>query len=301
MYKRNFEDLIETVTSLGPKQGIEIVAPEFDRGYPALSPEFERRFKNAREKYDFVPTAWSGYIDPQRITGRYTTREEKIEYLKLQIEAAATLGFPNIRLQVNDVIEDIIPFAEKKGVSVGVEMHAPMTIESMGKTIERIKKMDSPYYGLVPDSGAFCRQPSEVYFKRFVEQGVSKEIADAVLKMWKEEVDLDKMVAEVRAMGGNEIAELMAVESNVYFGHADPKSLIPLMKYIHHFHGKFFNVNDAGEESAVRVPELVSVLSDGGFEGYISCEYEGHHWYTDVDTLDQIKRYQALVCGCLTK
>ena len=49
-YKRTFEDLIEKVTSLGPDQGIEVVAPQMDRGYPSLSPEFEHRFKNAPSK-----------------------------------------------------------------------------------------------------------------------------------------------------------------------------------------------------------------------------------------------------------
>ena len=89
--------------------------------------------------------------------------------------------------------------------------------------------------------------------------------------------------------------ELMCYESCEYFAHGDPKDLLPWMKYMQHVHGKFFYVDENGEESAVRVPEIVSVLKEGGFSDYISAEYEGHHWFSAEPAQEQLKRYMALV------
>jgi hypothetical protein len=67
------------------------------------------------------------------------------------------------------------------------------------------------------------------------------------------------------------------------------------MPYIVHVHGKFFGIDETGTESAVRFPEVVSNLKAGGFSGYMSCEYEGHHWLHDGDALSQIRSVQKLI------
>lgn len=301
-YKKTFEEIVAQVCTLGPNQGIEVVGPQMDRAYPRVSPEFEARFKNAREKYGFIPVCYGGYPDPQRYQKRYASQWEDIEYLKGQIDAAATLECSNIRLGFDlDLADYIIPYAEKRKVCVGCEIHAPFSIEMAGALVDKIKKVNSPYFGIVPDCGAFCHTPSDVYIQRFAEQGVKKEVSDMIVKMWHEKKNTEEIVEATKEITNDPISELMAIEANNYFGHSDPKVMVPIMKYIHHLHGKFFNVNDSGEEVAVRVPEVVDALCTGGFEGYISCEFEGHHWFSDKDAFEQIKRYQTLVNKCCEK
>lgn len=301
-YRKTFEDIVEQVCTLGPNQGIEVIGPQMDRAYPRISTEFETRFKNAREKYGFIPVCYGGYPDPQRYYKRYSSPWEDIEYLKSQIDAAAALGCANIRLGFDlDLVPYLIPYAEKKKVCVGFEIHAPLSIETQEPLIEKLKEVDSPYFGIIPDCGAFCRTPSDVYIQRFANQGVKKEVSDMIINLWYEGKNTDQIVAAIKEVTNDPISELMAIEANNYFGHSDPKVMVPIMKYIHHLHGKFFHVNDEGEEIAVRVPEVVDALCTSGYNGYISCEYEGHHWFSDKDAFEQIKRYQALVNKCCEK
>jgi hypothetical protein len=146
----------------------------------------------------------------------------------------------------------------------------------------------------VPDCGAFCRAPADIYLERFTNQGVPKEILDRIVEMWKANASEPEMQEEVKKLNGNELAVLAATESQMYFGHSDPSAMKRIMSRIVHVHGKFFNM-DGGDESAVRLPEIVTTLQEGGYDGWMACEYEGHHWFSSKDSLDQLKQHQAAV------
>ena len=165
----------------------------------------------------------------------------------------------------------------------------------MGALIERVVKIDSPYLGFIPDFGPFCYAPADIYVNRFLELGVRPEIANRIIEMWHERTPEKIVFDEISKMGGDELAQMMGVESQVYFGHSSPESLMQIMPQIIHVHGKFFHVDDSGDEQAVRYPELITVLKKGGYSGYISCEYEGHHWNQNDDTFSQIKAIQSLI------
>lgn len=295
-YQYTLEDCMEAVGSLGPRQGVEIVGPQMIRGYPDLPVEFERRFKNAVARYDLVPTAYGGYGDGQRISDRWPTREEELDYLRRQMRAAHRLGFPVIRLQPTEVVfTDLLADAEKYDVKIGIEIHAPMSIEQLGPILERVETIDSPFLGFVPDCGTFCHSCAQVCIQRFLELGVRPDIVDLIVKRWTEQAPSDEVAKEVTAMGGNDYARLMVVECAVYFGHSDPSSLLTIMPRIVHVHGKFFGVDESGVDSAVRFPEIVVALREGDYSGYISCEYEGHHWYRDRPAIDQLRALQASI------
>jgi sugar phosphate isomerase/epimerase len=294
------EECMELVGSLGPGQGVELVGPQMIRGFPELPEEFEKRFKRAVEKYDLRPTTYGAYADPQRITGRLLNRKEQIEYLKVQMRAAKKLGFSIVRVSaVEPVFSELVEYAQKLGLKLGIEIHAPMMIETMQDIIERVKKVNSPHLGFVPDCGTFCHSCFQVYIERFRQQGVPPKISDRILQLWKENAPDEAVHAEVDRLGGDKLAHLMATESQVYFGHSDPKSMLRIMPYIIHVHGKFHGIDEAGRDTAVRFPEVVSVLKRGGYTGYISCEYEGHHWAKEREAFAQIKAVQNLIRRCL--
>lgn len=39
---------------------------------------------------------------------------------------------------------------------------------------------------------------------------------------------------------------------------------------------------------------ILTTLRDGGYEGYIASEYEGHHFDADIDSVIQLQRYVAM-------
>lgn len=295
LYKYSMEDCMELVSTLGPGQGIELVGPMQIREYPDVSPEFVSRFKRALDKYGLISTAFGAYTDASRITGHKATIAEKVEYMKRQLLSAKELGFPVVRVGPFEETFALLPYAEKLGIRLGMEVHAPFSIESLQDIVQRVEKISSEYLGWIPDCGAFCKAPSHVFVERFTSQGVDPKIVDHIVRRWADQVPVETLCAEVRALGGDEHADMMAFESSIYFGHSQPEVLRQIMPYIVHLHGKFFGIDDAGEESAVRLSEVITVLREGGYSNYISCEYEGHHWYPERDSFDQIKKAQALI------
>jgi sugar phosphate isomerase/epimerase len=295
-YKYSFDDCMAAVASLGEGQGVEVVGPQMNRGFPGLAPEFEARFKSLVERYNLRPSAYGAYADDDRFTGRWPTHDERIEYLAAQIRTAARLGFPVIRVgPTAPVLIDLIPMAEKYNVKMGIEIHAPMTIENIEPIIERVVGANSPYLGFTPDAGVFCHSPAQVYIDRFLAQGVPQAIVDHIVEAWHNKVPISQLREEVEEQGGGHLGELMVTESEIYFGHGEPKSLEPLLPYIVHVHGKFYGIDSTGTDSAVRFPEIISVLVDGGYDGFISCEYEGHHWNRAVPAIDQLRTVQAFI------
>ncbi|MDW8337759.1 MAG: sugar phosphate isomerase/epimerase, partial [Thermoleophilia bacterium] len=65
-------------------------------------------------------------------------------------------------------------------------------------------------------------------------------------------------------------------------------------------HGKFFDIRD-GREPVVPLEELIDVLVAGGYDGYISSEYEGWHWDTASDAFEMVARQQAVCRAALDR
>jgi hypothetical protein len=105
----------------------------------------------------------------------------------------------------------------------------------------------------------------------------------------------DILSLRVQELGGDELAQLLVTESIVYFGHSDPRSMLQITPRMIHVHGKLFDINADGTDSAVRFPEVVEVLQEGDYDGSISCDYESHHWYRARDTGAQIKPLQQFI------
>jgi hypothetical protein len=309
-YKYSFHDCMEKAGSLGPGTGVELVGPQMIDSWPEVSEEFEKTFKSLVERYQLRPTAYSGYADWRRKAGRVLTPEENAEYLRLQVRSAKQLGFPILRIQVTPSIitgasrSNIVAYAEKMGIRIGHEIHAPQSFRQpeLRRLIDVAHKLNSPYFGFVPDCGIFASSCAKPYLDKFTQMDVPAPIRNRILELWRQQTPPEKVVAEVKAMGGDDMALLMVTESIVYFGHEDPKSLNEIMPLLIHVHGKFFGIDTAtGEEPSVRYPEIVSVLKAGGFSGCMASEYEGHHWVPDGDALWQVKAHHAMVRRLLAK
>jgi hypothetical protein len=66
------------------------------------------------------------------------------------------------------------------------------------------------------------------------------------------------------------------------------------MPWVRHVHGKFFGIDEHGEEPSVPVRGLVRQLVENGYSGAISSEYEGWHWNNWQDPFDIIRGEQAV-------
>jgi hypothetical protein len=80
--------------------------------------------------------------------------------------------------------------------------------------------------------------------------------------------------------------------------YSNPRRLLDYMGHIKHFHGKFYEMLDDNTEYSIPYEEIVPVLQEGGYSGYIDSEYEGNRWIDDafeVDSVEQVRRHQLLM------
>ena len=295
-YVWSFEDLMVNATQLGG--GVEIVGPVHHRGFPHVPPEFVATFRSSVKRNGLTPTCYGSYADPFMLWDRELTDDELVEYTIPQIEGAARCGFPIVRLQhfAADIVERVLPIAERHGVKLGYELHAPLELESARTQalVEQIRRLQTDHLGLIPDASIFAREVSPHHTAQGLEAGLSETDRDAVIALWAGGQPRDAGIDYVQRLNAGPDAEGWAARTWGGYGRSDPANLREIADLIMHVHAKFYALAD-GEEPTLRYRELVHALIDCGYTGWISSEYEGppsDSFAMVVGQQEMIRRYE---------
>ncbi len=288
----SFEDLMQMAGLLGG--GVEIVGPSHHRGFPYVTDEFECQFKGAVERYHLTPTCYGTYADPYMLQHRNLTPDELVEYTIPQLQGAHKLGFTLVRLQyfVYPVIERLLPYAEKYNLKMGYEMHVPLTFESprTQELLRQVEHISSEHLGMIPDCGIFARSVPQFAKDNAVRRGIPENLVNHAVELWKAKVPLKEALDELTSRG-LEKSNLTVLERFWgSFGQSNPESLLDIMPYIIHIHGKFFSMVD-GDEPDIRFEEVVQALLKGGYTGWLSSEFEGNA----SDSFEVLKAHQEML------
>jgi len=297
-------ELIEEVGRRGLGPGLEIVGFQSIRGFPLVSQEFERRFKDVTEQYGLQPSCLGANVDLGRRIGELMDEDEIVEYMEPQLRAAATLGFPVVRMQFGatpTVIERLVPTAEQLGVCMGMEIHSPHTVDHpvMMALRELYDRLDSPAVGFVPDFGASVERQPPLLFEAIERAGVPEEATSTMVELWKAPGDPFQrrlaLVDRLADLGVSSDHATLLGKGFGLFGRQDPSAWAEIGQWIVHVHGKFFEIDENGDEPAVPYPELIAVLSKIGYDGFISSEWEGWHWIEGRDGFVLLEQHHALL------
>lgn len=297
-YKWSFEDLMQKASLLGG--GVEIVGPSHHRGFPEVTPEFERIFKSALERYNLTPTCYGSYADPFMLPDRNLTPDEIFEYTVPQLKGAAKLGFPVVRLQyfASVAAERLIPYAEKLNLKMGYELHAPLNIEApiTQELLEQIDRLGSDRLGLIPDCGIFARSISEFHLGNARKGGLTEAMLQKALELWAQKVDEEKAVEIMQSHGADK--KTLGLIGMLWgaFGFSEPSALGDIMPHVFHMHGKFYTIVD-GDEPNLRYEEVVKALIDNNYTGWMSSEFEGGN----ADSFEIVQAHQAMVKRYIAK
>ncbi|HEY0188498.1 MAG TPA: TIM barrel protein [Cellulomonas sp.] len=287
-----FEDLMRAAALCGG--GVEIVGPAHHRGFPYVTDDFEATFKASVERNGLTPTSYGSYADPFMLPDRDLRPDEIVEYTIPQLQGARRLGFPIVRLQhfTAEVIDRLLPWADRLDLRLGWELHVPMTLESPRTQylLSLVQKYDTPRLGLIPDAGIFARSISARHLAEGRARGIAPELVDTAVRAWHEGLDLDAALHAVGDPSGAAPVRTWVGEVWDTFGHSDPADLHEILPYVPHVHGKFFHLVD-GDEPDLRYAELVRALVDGGYDGWVSSEYEGDA----PDSLAIVQEHQAMI------
>ena len=308
----DLEQLIRKVAADGNGPGLEVIGFSSFRGFPHIDDAYAGWFRDLVAEVGLVPTslAINGDIGLRR--DRLLTQDELIEYMARQIEAAARLGFSIARVQISltpDSMEALLPVAEKHGITLALEVHAHQhgEHELVLALRDRYEKIGSPLLGFTADWGATVRGFAPSLLEAYRRRGATPELLEAVTDLWNQTYRdgpplTDKAHGErfgafiglAHRFGRPDLGIDFAINGTGLFGPASIETWREIAPWIRHCHGKFFGIDENGEEPSVPVRDLIALLIDIGYRGAVSSEYEGWHWNYWQDPFDIIAAEQAV-------
>ena len=144
--------------------GVELLAEQMIRRFPLPIEDeaFREQWFGWLKKYNLKPTCYDAFLENHIYDNRTLTLKEQVKMMERDLRLASLLGFPVIRTLVStpmNVIEESLEYAEKVGVKIGLEVHAPFSLNSgwADGYLEMIHRTGTKYFGFIPDMGIFCK------------------------------------------------------------------------------------------------------------------------------------------------
>lgn len=305
--------------------GVELLAEQMIKRFPLPieTEEFRAQWFGWLDKYNLVPSCYDAFLENRIYDNRTLSLGEQIDMMKRDIHLAHLLGFKVLRTLVStpmDVIKGSLDYAEAEDVKIGLEVHAPFSLNSgwADGYIDMIRQTGTKYFGFIPDMGIFCKCIPDVVRDKARRHGAKEECIKIVDDAYASRVEkgfvkikydlnlgkanmeyrmangMQEMMDAVKAAGGGP-ADLEYAGSSFTYSWSEPKDIIDNIDIIFHTHAKFYNVHEDYTETAVAIPEVVEAFKKAGYTGFLSSEYEGgeHLRYDmEVDSIEQVRRHQ---------
>jgi sugar phosphate isomerase/epimerase len=298
---RDFASLVNEVAErdLGP--GLEMVAFQSLRGWPRLSDAAVREVRGVIESSGLTPSCLAINNDLGLYPGRLLTDDESYEYVAVQVRGAAALGCPVTRVGVETgpaILERLLPLAEELGVKIGVEIHAPLTIEAppVAALKELFTRLDTEMLGFIPDMSSSMRAVPDAVDDAHRAAGISPELTALTKQLWAEPgptmakfPELERRAAEAGATPP-QVGNLKMLFT--MHGKMDPERWADFFPHVVHVHGKFYGIVEGPDgltDPSIDWPVVARVLREQNYTGFISSEYEAHAYSDRYNAFDQVR------------
>ena len=331
--RMTLEDCIAHLSSVGG-EGFELIPEEMLPGdnFMRLGDEFVDTWKGWMEKYKMTPTVVDIFDDFNLYENRTLTVLEQLERIEIYLKIAKRLGFFGMRVTCNTpmpVLEKLVPMGEYYGLKLGLEIHAPLSMKSewADNWVNLIERTGTKYAGFIPDFGIFSKRPYTVAVDKAIRMGADPKICEYIVEQYKKQAmgrisakevkkygtemlsinrEMREVAEKTREMGGGDLEYNLALNRNSY---DDPKWLIEFMPYLVHVHAKFYEMQEDGKggyvEPNIDHENVLPILRDYGYDGYLSSEYEGHAYYRDMACTvepmgpEQVRRHHIMMRSIL--
>lgn len=312
-YARGIMTLDQILSSIEKMdvEGFEFISDQMMHGTPHPTAQSLQDWDALMGKHPIKPVCNDIFINTALYKNRTLTTWESTQLLISEIELANRLGFHMVRLVSKtpaEIIEPALTTAEKLDVTLALEIHAGMSFtNSMTmQFISEMKRLQSSHLGLVVDTGIFCRRHPRVATKYFKDLGLNNDVADYIDEIFVRGSDplreFEKMghgqfPADLEKLFKSDIDRMYGIFSSGY-ENSELSILDQYMPYIKHFHGKFYEMTDAGEEYSIPYGEIIAYLQQKKYDGYIASEYEGQRFVLfdqEIPDLDQVGKHQEML------
>ena len=226
--------------------GIEILANTHIDNYPYPTDEWVNKWFGLCEKYEVEPVEYGHWIDCRVLQDRVLTTEETVARLEQDLRLAHRLGFRILRTKMSVINNALDPVENWRDIIKGA---LPLA-ERLGVTM--------------------C---PEIHIPTSLTSQMIKDYVDFIDETGTKSfgLNIDFSVFRTKFNPGE------FVDPN--FVPSKPEDIIPLLPYIYCCHAKFFDVNDDFEETMVPYKEVLTILKEHNWDGYLLSEYEGNNKY----------------------
>lgn len=298
-------------------EGIELLSDQMIHGAPHPAEETVAAWKGLMQKYGFEAVCNDIFINSTLYRNRRLTLDEQKGLLRDELVNTQRLGFSMVRLVSDtnpELVEPLLPLAEELGVVMALEVHGGKSFGTVNtqRFVEVMQRLDSPFVGLIIDTGIFCRSYPEVARAYSLALGVSPAVVKYIDAVFESGTDPNRLYgakdphdrsrpiippADLLPLIKNEQDMQYVVFASSY-ENTPFETLDEYLPYIKSFHGKFYEMTPEGEEPSIRYAGLIEYLKEKGWGGYICSEYEGNRWVLPgqtVDGLGQVCLHQEML------
>ncbi|MGI6325654.1 MAG: sugar phosphate isomerase/epimerase family protein [Saccharofermentanales bacterium] len=301
--QKNLEQLIDATANVVGAHGVELIPEQMPVGsYPDPSEADVERWFAWMEKYQTEPTCMDSFIDWMLYKNRILTKREQVDQMARDLKLASRLGFKTLRVLCpvrKEIVEASLPIAEHYGVKMGLEIHAPMTLNSRWTVeyMDMVVRNGSRFAGLIIDFGIFAKRPARKLLTNALQKGADPHILEAIAVACADNKPTEFLLGIVKEMGGGQ-AETGVAMSWARNRFSQPDRMRDYASYIIHCHGKFYDMDEQCNETGIDYQSPIAVLKDIGYNGYICSEFEGQRLYIgaeEPDEIEQVRRHHVMM------
>lgn len=243
-YTMDLEDCFKDMQDMGAT-GIEILANSHIDSYPKLSVEYLKKWNTLCEKYQVEPVEYGHWIDTRLYQNRDITLEEAREKLINDFQIANQLGFHILRTKMGVINDELAPMENWREI-----------IKSVLPEAEKYDVVMCPEIHL-----------PTVLADQFVLDYVDF-IEETGTKHFGLNIDLSVFQNNFSLPGS-----FYAPDTR----HSQPEEIVELLPYVKCIHAKFNKMDDHFNEVTIPYQEVLKILKDHQWDGYLLSEYEGEN------------------------
>ena len=241
----NLEDCFKDMKDIGAT-GIEILANSHIDCYPALTDKFISEWEYLCKKYDIEPAEYGHWIDNRLYKNREMNIEEAREKIINDFKIANKLGFKILRTKLGVISGELEP------------------VKNWREIIESVLP-EAKEYDVV-----MC---PEIHLTTILSDKFVSDYVDFIEKTGTKNFGLNIDLSVFQ----NRFDIPGVIVFNPESKHSMPEEIIPLLPYVKCIHAKFNKMDDDFNELTIPYPEIVEILKEHGWTGYLLSEYEGEN------------------------
>lgn len=242
-------------------EGLEILANGHILGYPDPSDEWLEEWFRLLNKYGIVPVEYGHWVDSRLYPGRELTTRESYDMLVRDIRLAGKLGFTVMRTKLGVIDETLTPV---KNWREFVEMALPVAEEHNVRMCPELHQPTELKSKMVDDYVEFIEKTGTKHFGLNIDFGVFQT---------ENRMNIPGFENKPSA----------------------PEDMIDLLPYTYACHAKFTHMTDDLEEPTHPYEQILQVLQQQKWDGYLLSEYEGKNKEVIGYSSGQLRRQHAMM------